>query len=380
LPEYGVVANPAENDTKLRQGIIIDAGGYLRPPERTNVTRALVTNFLWRYLRGGVQLDWDEVRFNETFDELSADLSCKRVVFHTTLPLSNLRMATDALDFGQELRLLPASLEEMERWLNPNRILPSLGAGFQQWNSHYVDRPAVLHTRHVIVGQPPPTDLQSLPDHLPRVNASGVITALRLVLNAPIAVIFQQQESEGLMALGGGGTTWGWSPASPLGPVATVDEEKGAEIIRVWQLLQTSPNIKYVTLALRRWESSLLRASDEDRLIDAWIGLEALLLGVQEGELSFRAAVRLAEFLGTSGVDRKDIYDTTRISYKWRSAIVHGGSIKTLAKRNPLQETVPPTTEYLRLALLKILDLPRRFDPKGLETGLLGREATDFEN
>ena len=379
LPEYGAVADAAENDTELREGIIIDAGGFIRPPERTNLTRALVTNFLWRYLREGVQLDWDEARFNETFDELRADLLRKSVVFHTTLPLSNLKVAIDALDFGEELRLLPASLEELERWLSPDRTLPPLGAGPPQWNSHFVDRPAVLHARHVIAGQPPPGDLQSLPDHLPRVNAGRAITALRLVLNAPISVIFQEQDSEGLMALGGGATTWGWSPP-PLGPVATLDEEKRAEVIRVWQLLQTSPNLERLTLPLRRWESSLLRASFEDRLIDAWISLEALLLGGQEGELSYRAAVLLAELLGTSGADRKTIYDATRISYRWRSAIVHGLSTKRLARSNPLQETVRITTEYLRLALLKVLELPGRFDAKKLESDLLGRDAQNPDN
>ncbi|MBI4295070.1 MAG: hypothetical protein HY669_02775 [Chloroflexi bacterium] len=283
-------------------------------------------------------------------------------------------MAIDELDFGEGLKLLPASLEELERWLNPDRTLGPLGAGPPQWNNHYVDRPAVLHARQVIAGQPPPADLRSLPDHLPRVNASRVITALRLVLDAPIAMIFQEQDSEGLMAFGTGGTSWGWTPPL-LGPVATLNEETKPEIIRVYQLLEKSPNQERLTLPLRRWESSVLRPNFEDRLIDAWISLEALLIGGQEGELSYRAAVLLAELLGTSGANRKTIYEATRISYRWRSAIVHGLSTRRLARSNPLRETVRTTTEYLRLALLKVLELPGRFDAKKLEDDLLGREV-----
>jgi hypothetical protein len=128
-----------------------------------------------------------------------------------------------------------------------------------------------------------------------------------------------------------------------------------------------------LSLPLRRWESSLMRPNPEDSLIDAWISLEALLLGGAEGELNYRASVRLAEFLGTSGAERKDIYDATRISYRWRSLIVHGSTDRRFTRRNPLQEAVQRTTDLLRSALLKVLDLPSRFEPNNLESTLLQR-------
>ncbi|MFC1937382.1 hypothetical protein ACFLWY_02335 [Chloroflexota bacterium] len=374
LPEYGVVAEAVENDPELREGIIVDAGGFLRKPERNNLTRALVTNFLWRYLREGVRLDWDETRFVKTFNELRAELRRKSVVFHTTLPLANLKMDIAELDFGDELKLLPASIEELERWMNSNRSLSPPGAGPPQWNTYYVDRPAVLHAHQTVVGRPPSTDLHAMLGQLPRVNADHAITALRLVMNAPISVIFHEHDSEGLMAFGGGGTSWGWSPP-PLGPLATLDQEKATQVIHVWQRLQKSPNINHLRLPLRRWESSLLRATLEDRLIDAWVSLEALLLTGPDGELKYRASVRLAEFLGKNGGCRKTIYDDARDSYKWRSAIVHGGSSKKVAKRMSLQEAVRLTTQYLRSALLEVLDLPDQFDPSRLESDLLSRDA-----
>ncbi|MBM3942548.1 MAG: hypothetical protein FJ316_06445 [SAR202 cluster bacterium] len=282
LPEYEAAADAIEKDPELREGIIVDGGGFLRKPERINLTRALLTNFLWRYLREGVQLDWDETRFVETYDQLRIELRRKSIVFHTTLPLSNLKMEVAALDFGDELELLPASIEELERWINRERSLPPLDAGVPQWNTYYVDKPAVLHKRQTVVGRPPSTDLNAVLGQLPRVNADLAITALRLVMNAPISVIFQEHHSEGLMALGGGSTRWGWSPPS-LGPLATLDQEKAAQVLHVWHLLQKSPNINLLSLPLRRWESSLLRSNLEDKLIDAWISLEALLLGKKGG-------------------------------------------------------------------------------------------------
>jgi len=372
LPEYGVAAKAIENDPELREGIIVDAGGFLRKPHRDNLTRMLLTNFLWRYLQEGARLDWDETRFAETFDELRDEVRRKSVVFHTTMPLSNMKMDITALDFNDELKLLPASIEELERWMNRDRNLLFPGAGPPSWNVYHVDRPAVLHARQIVVGRPPSTDLDAVLDQLPRVNADLVITALRLVMNAPISIIFQEHDSEGLMAFGGGGTAWGWAPR-PYGALVTLDQEKATQIIHVWQLLQTSPNIDHLRLPLRRWESSLLRASYEDRLIDAWVSLEAFLLGGQEGKLSYRAAVRLAELLGTNGDDRKVIYDATRISYKWRSKIVHALNSEELAKQHPLQETVRVTTERLRLALLKVLECPEGFEPKSLKYDPHGR-------
>jgi len=174
------------------------------------------------------------------------------------------------------------------------------------------------------------------------------------------------------MAFGGISTLWsGETP--PLGPVSVLDEEKATQVIHVRHLLQMSPNIDVIGLPLRRWESSLLRRSLEDRLIDVWISLESFLLGGKEGELSYRAAILLAEFLGTSGVERRAIFDATRISYKWRSAIVHGLSTNKLTKKAPLNGVVQVTTENLRAALLKVLNSTTKFNPNKLETELLSR-------
>lgn len=374
LPEYEVVADVAESAPELKEGIIIDAGGFLRGPEKTNNTRALVTNFLWRYLRAGAQLDWDEKRFMTTIGELRAELRQKSVTSHITMPLRSLKMGVDCLDFGDEIQLLPASVEELELWLNPKRLLPELGTGVQQWNTRHVDRPAVLHIHRKIVGRPPPTDIQALWKQPPQANINHVITAIRLATNVPVAVIFQEHRSEGLMAFSGHNTSSWDQPSSMFSPVATIDQEMATNIRQILQLLNTSPSIELLRLPLRRWESSLVRHSLEDRLIDAWVGLEALLLGKKGGELSYRASMLLAEFLGTSGPHRKTIFHETRASYKWRSAIVHGGGTKTLEKTSTLKDIVKLTTENLHSALLKALKLPHRFNPERLQSDLLGRE------
>ena len=106
------------------------------------------------------------------------------------------------------------------------------------------------------------------------------------------------------------------------------------------------------------WESSLLRTSYEDRLIDAWIGLEALLHHKYPG--------RLANLLGANEADATVMKTNAGISYGWRSKIVHAEDPTKVARRMPLQEVVLLTTGYLRSALLKVLVLPGTFDPNSL--------------
>lgn len=211
MPEYKAAAEFIEKDAELSQGILVDALGSLIKPEANNITRALVTNFLWRYLREGKQLDWDEERFAETINELEGALDKKTVTFYTIMPLSNLKMEVTSVDFGEDLKLRPASLEELEAWINRDRsLVPLTFGGPPEWNSRHLDKPGVLQATEVVVGRPRPADLQDAIARLSQLNAGNVITALRLVLNAPIRIIFQESQTEGLMALGGGGTSWSW--------------------------------------------------------------------------------------------------------------------------------------------------------------------------
>ncbi len=374
LPEYDSLATAIEKDPEFEKGVIIDAAGILRGPERDNMTRALATNFLWRYLREGNQLDWDESRFNDTFNELQAELQRKSIIVHTISPLSNLRTEVVSLDFTDNINLRPAKTGELERWINRDQGLPPLGMAQPPWTFFHIDKPAVLQVSRTITGSLSPTDPREALRPLPPVDTASVISALRLAFDAPVSVIFQQQTSEGMMAFGGLSTSWSGAPPA-YGPTKTLDQDKVDEVLHVWNLLHQSHNLGLTGLALRRWESSLLRQSLEDRLIDAWIGLEALLLGGKGGELSYRSAILLSEFLGVSGTDRKKIFDAMRISYNWRSAVVHGLRTKRLARTCSLEEAVRATTSYLRSALLKALELPGKFSPDKLETDLLQRES-----
>lgn len=60
-----------------------------------------------------------------------------------------------------------------------------------------------------------------------------------------------------------------------------------------------------------------------DTLIDHWIGLEALF-GDGSGEITYKAAMRIARYVGHGAADRRFLFRTLKASYDARSALVHG--------------------------------------------------------
>ncbi len=105
------------------------------------------------------------------------------------------------------------------------------------------------------------------------------------------------------------------------------------------------------------------RISPVDALLDAVIGLEALLNN-DHAELSFRVALNYA-FLGTTAGRRKR-YDNIRKVYNARSCIVHGGQ-KLKSKKDVLKHA-KLAKECLRDALMRFLTDETLIGNKKLDT------------
>jgi hypothetical protein len=123
-------------------------------------------------------------------------------------------------------------------------------------------------------------------------------------------------------------------------------------------------------VALSRFNRVFSRESHEDRIIDIWIGLEALF-SPSDGELSFRTALRLACYLEDDNDRRQKTFDWARESYKLRSKIVHG---KTTIPRQPLSQVPVAVTEaesYLRRCLFKIPTSEESFDASKIEKSVI---------
>ncbi len=79
------------------------------------------------------------------------------------------------------------------------------------------------------------------------------------------------------------------------------------------------PRTRIALLRFRRGYGS----GDDDALIDLWIGLEALFSD-GAGEITYKAAMRIAHYVGRGAGDQRFLFRALKASYDVRSALVHG--------------------------------------------------------
>lgn len=136
----------------------------------------------------------------------------------------------------------------------------------------------------------------------------------------------------------------------------------------------------HVGLAARRLSLAATRPADDDRTVDACIGLEALL-GDGRDELSLRLALRAATALGTRHVDPLDpqtIYAAVKKVYAHRSAVVHGtpgDKSRTMTLEGRTYVTADVAVLVLRAVLADALSRPGGWTPKTLDSALLAALA-----
>jgi len=102
-----------------------------------------------------------------------------------------------------------------------------------------------------------------------------------------------------------------------------------------------------IKICLRRIDLVNMRLSPEDRLLDIFMALEALVLPDSGGELSFRLATRMAKFLGQDKKDHVRIYKLILKAYGLRSKVIHGNQLK-LKETSDIDELEKLTKEAIR--------------------------------
>jgi len=105
--------------------------------------------------------------------------------------------------------------------------------------------------------------------------------------------------------------------------IVVIPDSAVPELLDLYQQWPLRGRHKAFDLAQERFNLAGTRASPKDRLIDYWVALEALFMGLRD-ELRYRASVRLAYFHVTSPEDRIEFARNVRWSYDWRSYVVHG--------------------------------------------------------
>lgn len=116
-------------------------------------------------------------------------------------------------------------------------------------------------------------------------------------------------------------------------------------------------------MACSRLGDAQNRERVEDRIVDAVIGMEALLLaalGDDRGELSFKFSLNFAMLFETPN-ERKSAFDEAKLLYDCRSKIAHGATLNTRKMKLSgaaigLEEVGNRATKALRTVVMRFLE------------------------
>ena len=247
----------------------------------------------------------------------------------------------------------------------------------------------VLSGHHIANPGPVPRIFGRAPDEAPPLqDADLVCRALRIVTNVDVGyaqvllrpVDWADRWEHDLPALTAVDTlrrypdhfdNYGWLRTQP-----TVPADALQQLPAVLAALRTTP--PNVALAARRLSLAALRDADEDRTVDACIGIEALL-GEGRDELTHRLALRAATALTTSPQRRANphaLYNLVKKVYGHRSDVVHG-NVKQVEKSRLLDfdgrkfRAADVAVMLLRELLTDVLTRPEAWTAKSLDVALL---------
>lgn len=103
-------------------------------------------------------------------------------------------------------------------------------------------------------------------------------------------------------------------------------KEDVPNLVRVYKSLKSLRTNRSFSIALRRFTGAYPKPMSDDRILDYWIALEALVIpDGKEGELRSKGATRLAWLFGNQS-NRVEIFKKVQKSYDLRSNIAHGSN------------------------------------------------------
>lgn len=107
-----------------------------------------------------------------------------------------------------------------------------------------------------------------------------------------------------------------------------------------------------LAVAIRFATKALAETWWQSRYLCLWVCLEALF--GSDSEVSYRIALRIANFLGDTQESRKDIFDRVREAYRWRNRVAHGRPNKE-SEKDKSAEAMGTAEGVLQGSLQKIL-------------------------
>jgi hypothetical protein len=309
---------------------------------------------------------WEKAAFDRTFADLEGFLARDNYAEVHWVSLANCRMARGLKEvrLGSLARIRAAQTRDLEELWN-------------QWKPYEVGVGDLNFDCVLEISQRfGPGD--DLPD--PKVAlrlAEDVDLALKLVGESSASKLlgWLRPDPEGgpfLAAIIGHSLHRGYRRVLPREPLV-IGKAVARRLPELVQRCQTARSDARFDFACRRFSFAFDRVEIEDLVIDCWIAFEALFLPDASSELSYRAAMRIARFVGNTGAERLRLRRTLSDSYKLRSLVAHGIDLKTSKAAQKLEpfKLAVETQQILRRSLLRWTDPQAPRSPADLDDALL---------
>lgn len=191
-----------------------------------------------------------------------------------------------------------------------------------------------------------------------------LLLAMRLLKPEILGYRVNASYSKDPLSLGGRYRNFNQRPLHFATPSYLLRPSDGVALRQIWKAVSTQAVHEKYAVALRRFSETYFGRANEDKLIDAWIGLENIFMPDKDTrESTYRISLRIAYALGQTPRERENLDIFVRKSYGLRSDIVHGRKLK----QADLTATVDQTIHLLRSALRIAFAAKRPLDMDDLD-------------
>lgn len=162
-----------------------------------------------------------------------------------------------------------------------------------------------------------------------------------------------------------------------LKPIPIIKKAQ-AEVLKNLYTNQENLSNKRISLALKRFNACLLRNNEEDKILDAAIGLEALFADDEKQEMTHKLALRIgaiSKLDSEINFNPKEVFTAIKKVYSYRSAVAHGN--KDTEKKRTFElngnkiVAVDFAVELLRKSIMILLENPFYLEPSTIDEDLL---------
>lgn len=311
---------------------------------------ALGEPILRTYLDRSGRVHFDPALFEAVFDELERELQSQATPYTAVAGIDLLALPEGPLELLPGVMVRPRTNADLEEWINRRTSRPQI---------NYIGVDTVLERPYV----------EERDRELGARQSQEVITrlmrAVQLQCDCDAYEAFVRFRRDATFYASIGGTVTGPSRFSQRrGALRARDLDAVGTLYRQ---LTASPNLAICDIALERWGSLTFGGRPQGLIVDAWVGLESLLLRDQSTEIAYRASLRLAALIGHDADDRRSVFAGAKKAYSGRSKVLHGAETSKL----DLPALAEQSRDYLRRALVAILMLDDPFDPNLIEERLL---------